>query len=134
MSELFTAGLQFQQRKTAGKVAESEAKVAAQQEELGAIQRETDRKSRLATALASQTASAGARGVAAFEGSPLAVLEEDIRREEVATERDIFQTRLAALTTRARGKIARKQLTAQARIGLISDLQEAAKSASAGGT
>lgn len=133
MSQLFTAGLQFQQRKTAAKAAEGEAKVAAQQEELGAIQRETDRKSRLATALASQTASAGARGVAAFEGSPLAVLEEDIRREEVATERDIFQTRLAALTTRARGKIARKQLTAQARIGLLSDIQEAAKSAAAGG-
>jgi hypothetical protein len=132
MGQLLTAGLQFQQRTTAAKAAEGEAKVAAQQEELGAIQREADRKGRLASALASQTASAGARGVAAFEGSPLSVLEEDIRREGVATERDIFQTRLAVLTGRARGKIARKQLTSQARVGLLSDVQEAAKSGGGG--
>ncbi len=114
-----TSLLQFEGQRTASKVAESEAKVDAQQEELGAVQREADRKARLARALASQAASTGARGISAFEGSPLTILEEDIRTEEVATERDIFQSRLGSLTTRARGSTRSKQIRQQANIGLI---------------
>lgn len=111
--------LQFEGKRTAGKIAAGEAKVSAQQEELGAIQREADRKSRLATALASQTASAGARGISAFEGSPLTILDEDIQTEAVATQRDVFQSRLSALTQRARGSIRAKQLRQEATVGLI---------------
>lgn len=127
-----TSLFQFGARRSAGKLAEGEAKIAAQQEELGAIQREADRKGRLATALASQTASAGARGIAQFEGSPLSVLEEDIRREEEATQRDIFQTKLAVLTGKARGKIARKQAQFGATVGLISDVGKLATLAPGG--
>lgn len=133
MGQIFTAAMQFQQQRTAADIAESEGKVAAQQEEVAAVQREADRKSRLATAMASQTASAGARGVAAFEGSPLSVLQEDIRREGVATERDVMQTRLAAMTARQRGKIQSSLIKSQATIGLLQDLDRAAASASPGG-
>lgn len=125
--------VQFQQTKAAGKIAQGEAEVAAKQEELAAVQREGDRKNRLAEALASQNASAGARGVAAFEGSPLTILQEDIRREEKATERDVFQTKLSAMTTRARGSLARKQASTAANIGLLRSVEEkASKAATAG--
>ena len=110
---------QFQQTRAAGKIAQGEAKVAAKQEELAATSREVDRKERLAQAISSQNASAGSRGVAAFEGSPLSVISEDIRREETAAQRDKFQTQLSASTLRARGKIARIQASTGANIGLL---------------
>lgn len=125
--------VQFQQTKAAGKIAQGEAEVAAKQEELAAVQREGDRKNRLAEALASQNASAGARGVAAFEGSPLTILQEDIRREEKATERDIFQTKLKTMTIRARGALARKQAKTAASIGLLRSVEEKATKAAAAG-
>lgn len=101
-------GTAFQER-AAGAQKSGELEVAAKQEELAAIQREGDRKARLAEALASQNAAAGARGIAAFEGSPLTILQEDIRKEEKATQRDIFQTQLGVLTKKASAKMIRRQ-------------------------
>jgi hypothetical protein len=121
-----TSLISAKQKVTAGKIAEGEAKTAAKSEELAAIQREGDRKSRLASALATQTARAGAGGISAFEGSPLSVLQESIRVEETATERDTFQTRLGALTTRARGSIASSKAKAEATVGLIGSFGKAA--------
>lgn len=92
-----------------GAASAGELEVAAKQEELGAIQREGDRKARLAEVLASQNAAAGAKGVAAFEGSPLTILQEDVRKEQKATQRDIFQTRLSVMTKQARASLIRKQ-------------------------
>ena len=120
---------QFQQGRAAGKIAQGEAKVAAKQEELAATSREVDRKERLAQAIASQNASAGSRGVAAFDGSPLSVINEDIRREETATQRDKFQSQLSASTLRARGKIARIQANTSANIGLLRAGEEKAAKA-----
>ena len=114
--------LSAKQKKDAGDIAKLEAETGARSEELSAIQREGDRKSRLSQALATQTATAGAAGISAFEGSPLAVLEESIRSEETATQRDVFQTRLSALTTRTRGAVAKKQAGASAATGLIGSL------------
>jgi len=126
--------VQFQQTKAAGKIARGEAEVAAKQEELAAVQREGDRKARLAEALASQNAAAGAGGIAAFEGSPLTILQEDIKSEKRATERDVFQTELGAMTLRARGKIAERQARTAANIGLIRSVEKKATAgASAGG-
>ena len=71
--------IQANEAKKAGRARNAQAKVAAKQEEVAAIGREADRKGRLATAMASQTAAAGASGIAAFEGSPLTILNEDIR-------------------------------------------------------
>jgi len=107
---LAVAAIQISQQKAQADIALGESKVAAEQEDLGAKQREADRKERLAIALASQNAAAGAKGVAAFEGSPLTILKEDIRRESVATERDIFSSKLASLTARSRGKAQSKSL------------------------
>lgn len=102
-----------------GAIARGEAEVAAKSEEAAGVSREADRKERLAQALASQNAAAGAGGIAAFEGSPLTVMKEDIRRESEATGRDIFQTKLRAMTLRAQGKIAERQAKTAANIGLI---------------
>ncbi len=123
-----TSLMQASQTRQAGKIKQAEAETAAKQEELAVIQREADRKEDLARALASQNAGAGSKGIAAFEGSPLAILNEDIAREEEATQRDIFMSQLSTMTTRARGSIGRKTANATATIGLISDAGKIAAS------
>lgn len=110
---LAVAAVRFSQEKAQADIELGESKVQAEQEELGAVQREADRKERLAIALASQNAAAGAGGVSAFEGSPLTILKEDIRREEVATERDVFSTKLSTLTTRSRAAARSKSSKSQ---------------------
>lgn len=128
-----TSLIQFQATRNMGKVQELEAKTAAKSEEVAAVQREADRKSALADAMASQIASAGARGVSAFEGSPLSIMQEDIRREQTATERDILNTKLGAMTLRARGSAARSMARTQATLGLLSDFTQLAAVAPTGG-
>lgn len=81
-----------------------EAEIAAKGEELRLEQREADRKDRLASALASQNAMAGAKGVAAFEGSPLTILQDSIEREQLATERDAFSTSISNMALRSRAR------------------------------
>ena len=115
---LSAAGSAESQR-TAGKISKIEGKLQARQSELGAIQREGDRKSRLADAMASQNASAGSRNIAAFEGSPLTILQADIAAEETATQRDVFSSELEAFTSRARGSVADRQSKAKANMGLL---------------
>jgi len=86
----------------------SQAEVAASQQDLQVTQREADRKDRLANSLATQNALAGAKGIAAFEGSPLTILEDSIERERVATERDVFSTELNNLAMRSTAKSRRR--------------------------
>ena len=105
-------------QRTAGKTAAKEAELSAQTAELGATQRETDRKERLARAMATANAQAGAAGIRALEGSPLTILQESIKNEETATERDRFNTRISALTTRAKGQTAQRA----GRIGAVTSL------------
>ncbi|MFQ6609432.1 MAG: hypothetical protein ACE5D7_01400 [Fidelibacterota bacterium] len=111
-------------QRAAGGITERQSEIEAKQEELGAIQREADRKGRLSSALATQIASAGTKSIAAFEGSPLRILQADIEAEEVATERDIFSTRLAALTKRTRGKTQRSLIEAGADIGALKSISQ----------
>lgn len=112
---------QFGLQRTAAEGIKGEASLAAKAEELAATSREADRKSSLAVALASQIAESGAKGVSAFEGSPLTIIEADIKAEAGATQRDIFQTRISALTKREKGKIQSRQIKTGANIGLLSD-------------
>ena len=122
-----TSLAQYSQQRTAATIQRGESKVAAKAEELAATQREADRKARLASAMASQIATSGARNIAAFEGSPLTILEEDIRREKVATERDRFQSQFAQLTERARGRIQSGATKSRANIGLLQDVSQLAQ-------
>lgn len=101
-----------------GKMQQGQAEVTAQQQELQVVQREADRKDRLASALSTQRAQAGASGISAFEGSPLTILDDSIRREEVATERDKFQTSISALAIRSAGRTRRKSMEASAILNL----------------
>jgi len=114
-STLLSAGSQI----SAGKTAAKEAELSAQTAELGATQREADRKERLAQAMATANAQAGASGIAAFEGSPLTILQESIKAEETATERDMFNTRIQTLTTRARGQTAKRSAQVGAATSLL---------------
>tara|TARA_R110002096_G_scaffold394485_1_gene589786 strand:- start:509 stop:904 length:396 start_codon:yes stop_codon:yes gene_type:complete len=116
----------FGMQRAQGSIARGQSEVAAQAEEAAGVSRESDRKGRLAEALAAQNASAGTSGIAAFEGSPLSVMKEDVRREKVATERDAFQTKLKSMTLRAGGKIAERQAKSGANIGLITSIEDKA--------
>ena len=103
----------------AGRTAAAESEQTAQIQETAATQREADRKERLASAMATANAQAGAAGIAAFEGSPLTILQTSIEAEETATERDMFNTRISALTTRARGRSAKRGANIRAGQSLI---------------
>ncbi len=124
--------MQFQSARAASEVQRSEAETAASEEELGATQREADRKQRLAAALASQSAMAGAGGIAAFEGSPLAILEADIGTEKEATQRDIYQTKLKAESIRSSAAIRERMMKQQAVYGLLGDIGSTAMQAGIG--
>ena len=115
--------------RSAGRMAKRDANIAAKQEELGAIQREADRKERLIEALATQNARVGASGIAAFEGSPITILEQSLKTEETATERDKFMTELRAMSLRARGRLAKSSAKTRARISMFSALGKTATSA-----
>jgi hypothetical protein len=117
-----------QQSRTAGKIATRESKVKSKQIELESVQRESDRKERLADALASQIASSGSRNISSFEGSPLTILNEDIRREKQASGRQIFASNLESFTTLQRSRIGEKQRRFKTATGL---LQSGAQFASA---
>jgi len=88
------------QKNEDAKFEQGQAEIAAQQQDLQVTQREADRKDRLATAMASQNAMAGASGISAFEGSPLTVLEDSMTRERTATQRDKFTTGMSSLAIR----------------------------------
>lgn len=129
ITDIATLGLTLEQ----GKAQRREAETQALAEEAAGVSREADRKARLSEALASQNAAAGAAGIAAFEGSPLTILKEDIKREQKATQRDIFQTQLAAKTLRARGKIAERQARTAGMLQFASATEEKAAKAFGGG-
>lgn len=115
------------QKIAAGRTTAKEAELTAQTQELAATQREGDRKERLARALATANAQAGAAGIAAFEGSPLTILQQSIENEQTATERDQFNTRIATLTTRVRGQSAKRAGQIGAATSLIQGVSSTAQ-------
>jgi hypothetical protein len=123
--------LSASQTLSAGKIADIESKTEAKQIETAAASREADRKEDLNVALSSQMAGAGARGIG-FEGSPLAVLQEDERKEKEATRRDTLQSQLAAQSARTRGKVAKSQSKGAAFTSLLSAGASAAGAAGTG--
>jgi hypothetical protein len=122
-SSLMAVGSQV----SAGRQAVRESKVTAQIEETAATQRELDRKERLAKALATANAQAGAAGIMAFEGSPLTILNQSIENEQTATERDVFNTRISTLVGRARADNAKSQANIGAATSLLKGGVEAAQ-------
>lgn len=118
------------QKQTSADIEAGQAEVAAKQQDLQVKQREADRKDRLASAISAQNARSGAAGIAAFEGSPLTVLEDSIEREQVATERDTLSTELSTLAIRSGASIRKKMKGMNARLGL---LQTAASLSRTGG-
>lgn len=120
-----TAYQQSTLEKSAGRIQAREAEIVAKQEELGAIQREADRKFRLSEALSTQIASSGAGGVAAFEGSPLTVIEASIKEEATASERDEYMTKLSAMSARAKGQMAKRMGKIRGGMTLMSGLGQA---------
>jgi hypothetical protein len=82
--------------------------------------------------LAAQNALAGARGIAAFEGSPLTVLEDSLQRERTASERDRFSTELNVLAGRSTAKARRKIQSIGSRLQLMQEYSDFSKSIAGG--
>ena len=118
--------LQFSQQMSAGRIAKIEGETEAKQIELATLQREVDRKESLARAMASQIAESGAKGISAFEGSPLTILQADIQAAEEAQRRDVAQSKIAAMTARARGSAAKRYGQIGAITNLIGDVGQMA--------
>jgi len=93
----------------AGKQKAYDLEMETKQDEIATIQRESDRKRSLAEALASQNAMAGMKNIAAFEGSPLSIMEEDRTKEKKGTSRDQFEARIRKRVRRSQGKNAKMQ-------------------------
>ena len=74
-----------------------------------ASQREADRKKQLAEAMSASRAQGGAGSASLFEGSPLAILEEDLRQANIDTERDQFNTDVSVLTERYKASSKKSQ-------------------------
>lgn len=119
-----TAGALVQTRfgSLAGEAAKQEGKLAAKQIDVGVTAREADRKEQLARAMATTIAQSGAKGVSAFEGSPVSVISEGLRLEGQASERDKFTSDLQKLTAKARGRVAKQSIRAQSSANLFSAL------------
>lgn len=94
------------QTQQAGVAADQSARLAAKQEKDAARGREIERRRGLLTALASQSAAAGAQGVA-FTGGKAAVAKRDIKdaRNDLLT--DTVNTRRSVRMLRLQGKSAR---------------------------
>ena len=99
-----TSLLQYGAARTAGKIAKYESKLEARQIKLNALSREADRKENLAKAMASANAASGTKGIAAFEGSPLAILDQMEKTSDRDTQRDEYMSGLAAKTAKYRGR------------------------------
>ena len=121
-----TSLLQFSQQMSAGRIAKIEGETEARQIELATLQREVDRKESLARAMASQIAESGAKGISAFEGSPLTILQADIQAAEEAQRRDVAQSKIAAMSARARGSAAKRYSQIGAVTNLIGDVGQMA--------
>jgi hypothetical protein len=103
------------------------------QDEVATIGRETDRKRELAKVLASQNASAGAGGIMAFEGSPLAIMQEDIKLEGEYTEREEYEAGLRHRIRRRAGRNAKDAGYIKAISGLLMSGSSMAGSMGGGG-
>lgn len=112
---------------------ESQASIQADQIDLQVLQREGDRKKRLASALSAQNALAGASGIKAFEGSPLTVLQDSIENERVATERDQFSSELQSLSVRESGRLRKQFANQSTALNLLQSLRSTAGSFNTGG-
>ncbi|MCP4273001.1 MAG: hypothetical protein GY781_13750 [Gammaproteobacteria bacterium] len=112
--------LQLSSARSAGKLALKESKIEGRKLNLQNLSREVDRKEALAKAMATANAQSGIKGIAAFEGSPLSVLENLERDVEQDMERDDFMTDLAKTTSKYRGKAQKAGYQSQGYQSLLS--------------
>ncbi len=124
---LISSAASLAAKESQSSIERGQAEVAAETEELRLKQREGDRKDRLASAMASQNAMAGAKGIAAFEGSPLTILQDSLERESVAAQRDEFSTNLSNLALRSGARIRQKMSNINARLGFFQSVAGAAQ-------
>lgn len=123
----------FKQQMGAASLASTEGKLAAEMEDVAALQRETDRKLELARAVSTTRARASGAGISVNVGSPLAIIEQQIEQEKIDTDRDKFNAKIAAQSARYRGAAEAGQIRGAATISLLKSAEQAAMNASSAG-
>lgn len=107
---------------------EEQGKIEAEMEDVAVLQRESDRKAELLRAISSQRARTSGAGIA-IEGSPLSVIQEQIRQERKDTSRDIFNTKIAKQSAIYSSKLKAGALKTRGAISLLTLGMGAAESA-----
>lgn len=79
-------------------------KMETKEDEIATLSREADRKYELNKVLASQIAAGGAGGYLPTSGSPLAILQEDMRLEAKDTQRDLYEYNIRKRVRRMQGR------------------------------
>ena len=126
--------LAYKHASQAASLASREGDMAAEMEDIAAMQRETDRKLDLARAVSSTRAKASGSGILTNVGSPLSVIEEQIRQEKTDTERDKFNTKIAAQSARYSAAAKSGQIRGAAGLRLLQSAESAAVTAGSGGS
>lgn len=113
-------GLAARQASNAGKAQEIQFKEQAKQEEVGAKDREIERRRSLIEAISTQNAEAGAVGDSINVGSRRAIALEDIRRSRLDNLTDRAVTGRNTLNLRSQGRFAKRQGNLEAAGTLLS--------------
>ncbi len=108
---LAQAGTSLFSAKLASDAAKQEARALefqAENESINARIRNNERTERLLDAIAANNAAAGARGVSAFSGSPLTILEQNIKKTNRRSIADFENAKLNELSLRSRSFATRR--------------------------
>ena len=122
----------YKQAQNQASIVKQEGQLAAAQEDVAITAMEADRKMALADALASQRASAAGRGVSAFEGSPITVIDETARRSEIEGERNRFSSKIAKQAALYKSRSQASGIKSRAKLQLAKGLQSRAAGMSTG--
>lgn len=123
----------FKQQMDAASLASTEGNLAAEMQDVAALQRETDRKLDLARAISTTRAKASGAGIVTNVGSPLSIIEQQIEQEKIDTERDKFNAMISAQSARYQGAARAGQIRGQATLSLLRGVEDAAMTAGSGG-
>lgn len=133
MSDVMMSAYGYYQAEQSAGLEKQQGKIQAEMENVAALQRETDRKMELARSIGSIRAGAGAAGITG-EGSPLTLIQENIKAEKRDTERDAFMTRVRSQSALMRSRMRAGAIKTEAAFRLIEAGKDAAQAGFGGGS
>jgi len=125
-AELLTTGLGVMSELQAGEIESNALKTQIQQEKLNAQLKSNERKQRLLSAMATNNAALGARGITS-EGSPTTILQADFKEASKEAQQDLLTSRLNQISLFSRAKSAKQMSRLRAGASLLGKTVDIAK-------